>query len=108
MKVPLRIKLFLVLPSSQPSSIFPSVKCGLEMAILNLLASQQKCSLFKVLAGCDPLGRDENVIEYSQNSSGSIQICALVDCNGSPMEVALAVAKLAGEGFTTFKLKVTI
>ncbi|XP_066320865.1 protein PHYLLO, chloroplastic-like isoform X7 [Miscanthus floridulus] len=89
-----------------PSSIFPSVKCGLEMAILNLLASQQKCSLFKVLAGCDPLGRDENVIEYSQNSSGSIQICALVDCNGSPMEVALAVAKLAAEGFTTFKLKV--
>ncbi|KAK3154480.1 hypothetical protein QOZ80_2BG0191010 [Eleusine coracana subsp. coracana] len=52
-----------------PSSVFPSVKCGLEMAILNLLASQ--------------------------------------DCNnGTPIEVALAVAKLVAEGFTTVKLKV--
>lgn len=89
-----------------PSSIFPSVKCGLEMAILNLLASQRKCSLFKVLSGCDLFCRDENVVEYNQNSSASIQICALVDCNGSPMEVALGVAKLVAEGFTTFKLKV--
>lgn len=78
------------------------------MAILNLLASQWKCSLFKLLTGCDPLGRDRNVVEYNQNSSSSIQICALVDCNGSPMEVALAVAKLAAEGFTTFKMKVVI
>jgi isochorismate synthase / 2-succinyl-5-enolpyruvyl-6-hydroxy-3-cyclohexene-1-carboxylate synthase / 2-succinyl-6-hydroxy-2,4-cyclohexadiene-1-carboxylate synthase / o-succinylbenzoate synthase len=108
MKTPFRIKLFFVFPSSQPSSIFPSVKCGLEMAILNLLASQRKCSLFKVLSGCDLFCRDENVVEYNQNSSASIQICALVDCNGSPMEVALGVAKLVAEGFTTFKLKVTI
>ncbi|OEL19228.1 Protein PHYLLO, chloroplastic [Dichanthelium oligosanthes] len=81
-----------------PSSIFPSVKCGLEMAILNLLASQRKCGLSKVLAGSDPLARD-------QNSSTSIKICALVDCSGTPMEVALAVAKLVAEGFTTVKLK---
>ncbi|WVZ74855.1 hypothetical protein U9M48_022979 [Paspalum notatum var. saurae] len=89
-----------------PSSVFPSVKCGLEMAILNLLASQRKCSMFEVLAGSNPLVRDGNVVEYNQNGSASIQICALVDCNGSPMEVALAVAKLVTEGFTTFKLKV--
>ncbi|XP_004952910.1 protein PHYLLO, chloroplastic isoform X2 [Setaria italica] len=82
-----------------PSSIFPSVKCGLEMAILNLLASQRKCGWSKVLAGSDPLVQD-------QNSSASIEICALVDCNGTPMEVALAVAKLVAEGFTTVKLKV--
>ncbi|KAJ1279712.1 hypothetical protein BS78_04G176000 [Paspalum vaginatum] len=89
-----------------PSSVFPSVKCGLEMAILNLLASQRKCSMFEVLAGCNPLVQDGNVVGYNQNGSASIQICALVDCNGSPMEVALAVAKLVTEGFTTFKLKV--
>ncbi|XP_025816542.1 protein PHYLLO, chloroplastic isoform X5 [Panicum hallii] len=82
-----------------PSSIFPSVKCGLEMAILNLLASQRKCGLSKFLAGSDPLVRD-------QNSYAGIEICALVDCNGTPMEVALAVAKLVAEGFTTVKLKV--
>ncbi|RLN09825.1 protein PHYLLO, chloroplastic isoform X1 [Panicum miliaceum] len=82
-----------------PSSIFPSVKCGLEMAILNLLASQRKCGLSKFLAGSNPLVRD-------QNSYAGIEICALVDCNGTPMEVALAVAKLVAEGFTTVKLKV--
>ncbi|CAL5021226.1 unnamed protein product [Urochloa decumbens] len=82
-----------------PSSIFPTVKCGLEMAILNLLASRWKCGLSKVLASSDPLLQD-------QNSSASIEICALVECNGTPTEVALAVAKLAAEGFTTVKLKV--
>ncbi|CAN6273232.1 unnamed protein product [Urochloa humidicola] len=82
-----------------PSSIFPSVKCGLEMAILNLLASRQKCGFSNILASSDPLLQD-------QNSSASIEICALVDYNGTPTEVALAVAKLAAEGFTTVKLKV--
>jgi len=71
------------------------------MAILNLLASQRKCGLSKFLAGSNPLVRD-------QTSYASIEICALVDCNGTPMEVAHAVAKLVAEGFTTVKLKVTI
>ncbi|KAL6634634.1 hypothetical protein ACP70R_027305 [Stipagrostis hirtigluma subsp. patula] len=89
-----------------PCSIFPSVKCGLEMAILNLLVSQRKYGLSEIVAGSDHLGRDRNVMEYNQNSSASIQICALVNSNGTPMEVALAVAKLVAEGFTTVKLKV--
>ncbi|XP_062219458.1 protein PHYLLO, chloroplastic isoform X3 [Phragmites australis] len=89
-----------------PSSIFPSVKCGLEMAILNLLVSQRKCRLSEILAGSNPLVREGTVVEYNQNSSASIQICALVDSNGTPMEVALAVAKLVAEGFNTVKLKV--
>ncbi|KAL6899311.1 hypothetical protein ACP4OV_005969 [Aristida adscensionis] len=89
-----------------PSSIFPSVKCGLEMAILNLLVSQRKYGLPEIFAGSDRIVRDGNVMEYNQNSSANIQICALVDCNGTPMDVALAVAKLVAEGFTTVKLKV--
>lgn len=89
-----------------PCSIFPSVKCGLEMAVLNLLASQRKCSMFEVLAGANPVVQDGNAVEYNQNGSASIQICALLGTNGSPMEVALDVAKLFAEGFTTFKLKV--
>jgi isochorismate synthase/2-succinyl-5-enolpyruvyl-6-hydroxy-3-cyclohexene-1-carboxylate synthase/2-succinyl-6-hydroxy-2,4-cyclohexadiene-1-carboxylate synthase/O-succinylbenzoate synthase len=73
------------------------------MAILNLLASQRKCRWSKVLSGSD----SDSVVQ-DQNSSASIEICGLVDCNGTPMEVALAVAKLVAEGFTTIKLKVTI
>lgn len=68
------------------------------MAIINLLASKWKCSLSKVLAGSNPIVRDHE----------SIEICALVDCHGTPTEVALAVAKLVAEGFTTVKLKVSI
>lgn len=89
-----------------PSSVFPSVKCGLEMAILNLLASRQKCRLSEILTGPNPLLRDQSLVEYNRNSSESIQICALLDSNDTPMEVALAVAKLVAEGFTTVKLKV--
>ncbi|KAM3241842.1 hypothetical protein ACQJBY_054524 [Aegilops geniculata] len=89
-----------------PSSVFPSVKCGLEMAILNLLASQRKCRLSEILTGSNPLLRDQSLVEYNQNSSAGIHICALLDSDGSPMEVARAVTKLVDEGFTTVKLKV--
>lgn len=89
-----------------PSSVFPSVKCGLEMAFLNLLASQRKCRSSEILTGFNPLLGDQSLVEYNQNSSTRIQICALLDSYGTPMEVALAVAKLVDEGFTTVKLKV--
>uniref|UniRef100_A0A0D9VHL4 Mandelate racemase/muconate lactonizing enzyme C-terminal domain-containing protein n=1 Tax=Leersia perrieri TaxID=77586 RepID=A0A0D9VHL4_9ORYZ len=82
-----------------PSSLFPSVKCGLEMAILNLLASRRTCRLYDIFTG-------SNVVECNQSSSASIEICALLDSSGTPMEVALAVLKLVAEGFTTVKLKV--
>jgi isochorismate synthase/2-succinyl-5-enolpyruvyl-6-hydroxy-3-cyclohexene-1-carboxylate synthase/2-succinyl-6-hydroxy-2,4-cyclohexadiene-1-carboxylate synthase/O-succinylbenzoate synthase len=80
------------------------------MAILNLLASQRKCRLSEILAGStsNPLLRDQGLVVYNQNSSAHIKICALLDSNGTPMEVALAVAKLVDEGFTTVKLKVIL
>uniref|UniRef100_A0A0D3F6X4 Mandelate racemase/muconate lactonizing enzyme C-terminal domain-containing protein n=1 Tax=Oryza barthii TaxID=65489 RepID=A0A0D3F6X4_9ORYZ len=82
-----------------PSSVFPSVKCGLEMAILNLLESQRIDRSYGIFTG-------SNVVEYNQSSTASIQICALVDSCGTPMDVTLAVVKLVAEGFTTIKLKV--
>uniref|UniRef100_A0A0E0G8W4 Mandelate racemase/muconate lactonizing enzyme C-terminal domain-containing protein n=1 Tax=Oryza nivara TaxID=4536 RepID=A0A0E0G8W4_ORYNI len=82
-----------------PSSVFPSVKCGLEMAILNLLESQRIDRSYGIFTG-------SNVVEYNQSSTASIQICALVDSCGTPMDVTLAVVKLVAEGFTTVKLKV--
>lgn len=82
-----------------PSSVFPSVKCGLEMAILNLLESQRIDRSYGIFTG-------SNVVEYNQSSTANIQICALVDSCGTPMDVTLAVVKLVAEGFTTVKLKV--
>lgn len=78
------------------------------MAILNLLASQRKCRLSEILTGSNPLLKDQSLVEYNQNSSAGIRICALLDSDGTPMEVALAVTKLVDEGFTTVKLKVVL
>uniref|UniRef100_A0A0E0K1L6 Mandelate racemase/muconate lactonizing enzyme C-terminal domain-containing protein n=1 Tax=Oryza punctata TaxID=4537 RepID=A0A0E0K1L6_ORYPU len=82
-----------------PSSVFPSVKCGIEMAILNMLASQRTDRSYGIFTG-------SNVVECNQSSTSSIQICGLVDSCGTPMDVTFAVVKLVAEGFTTIKLKV--
>lgn len=93
----------------QPSSIFPSVRCGLEMAILNALAARQGSSLSDLI-----LGYESSTLETNSDKSDktlgppSVQICALLDSNGTPKEVAHIVAQLVDEGFTTIKLKVRI
>lgn len=71
------------------------------MAILNLLESQRIDRSYGIFTG-------SNVVEYNQSSTANIQICALVDSCGTPMDVTLAVVKLVAEGFTTVKLKVNL
>ncbi|KAJ7943266.1 protein PHYLLO, chloroplastic [Quillaja saponaria] len=83
----------------QPSSVFPSVRCGLEMAILNAIAQAQGSSLFDVLY---PMSNKYDISEKSTK----IQICALLDSNGSPAEVAHVARTLVEEGFIAIKLKV--
>ncbi|KAL6350620.1 hypothetical protein AAG906_022330 [Vitis piasezkii] len=82
-----------------PSSIFPSVRCGLEMAILNAIAAQEGSSLLNIL---HPYKVEEEISERSKR----VQICALLDSNGSPLEVAYLAKTLVEEGFTAIKLKV--
>lgn len=83
----------------QPSSIFPSVRCGLEMAILNAIADAKGSNLLNILHP------PTNEKDKSENSLG-VQICALIDSNGSPTEVANVAATLVEEGFSAIKLKV--
>ncbi|TKY49620.1 PHYLLO protein [Spatholobus suberectus] len=82
-----------------PSSIFPSVRCGLEMAILNAIADAKGSNMLNIL---HPPINENNTCERSLN----VQICALIDSNGSPTEVANVAAKLIEEGFSAIKLKV--
>ncbi|KAM7271199.1 hypothetical protein ACFE04_030413 [Oxalis oulophora] len=82
------------------SSILPSVRCGLEMAILNAIAASQGSSLLNILCP-----RMEGETEIS-GTSPNVQICALIDSNGTPSEVAHVAGTLVKEGFTTLKLKV--
>ncbi|KAI9091952.1 hypothetical protein K1719_027887 [Acacia pycnantha] len=82
-----------------PSSIFPSVRCGLEMAILNAIADARGSSLLDIL-----YSQTNEKDKYQ--SSMEVQVCALLDSNGSPAEVANVAAALVEEGFSAIKLKV--
>ncbi|WJX87640.1 hypothetical protein P8452_69808 [Trifolium repens] len=82
-----------------PSSIFPSVRCGLEMAILNAIANSKGSNLLDIL---HPSTNENNKCE----KSSEVQICALLDSNESAAEVANVAAALVKEGFSAIKLKV--
>lgn len=88
----------LLLTVMKPCTLFPSVRCGLEMAILNAIATRQGSNLLGILLG-------QKGGDVSQSSS-TVQICALVDSNGTPTEVADSIATLVEEGFTAVKIKV--
>ncbi|CAH2066254.1 unnamed protein product [Thlaspi arvense] len=80
------------------SSILPSVRCGLEMALLNAMAVRHDSSLLGILH-CQ---KEEN----GSAQPHSVQICALLDSEGTPSEVAYVARKLVEEGFSAIKLKV--
>ncbi|CAA7053570.1 unnamed protein product [Microthlaspi erraticum] len=80
------------------SSIFPSVRCGLEMALLSAMAVRHDSSLFGILRS----QKEEN----GSAQPHSVQICALLDSEGTPSEVAYVARKLVEEGFSAIKLKV--
>lgn len=82
------------------SSIFPSVRCGVEMAVLNALAVRESSSLLHILHSQTEKG------EMSEPSS-RVQICALVNSKGNPAEIAFIATKLVEEGFAAIKLKVS-
>lgn len=89
-------------------SLFPSVRCGLEMAVLSALAATRDCNIADLLLATD---KTQNV-PSSEAETGAgkvpsrVQICALLDSDGSPEEVACAAEKLVKQGFHTIKLKV--
>lgn len=84
----------------QPCAIFPSVRCGLEMAMLCAIAARHGCSFLNIL---HPLSETDG--EISKRSS-NVKICALLDSNGTPAEVATIATALVEEGFSAIKLKV--
>ncbi|KAI7982828.1 hypothetical protein LOK49_LG15G00024 [Camellia lanceoleosa] len=71
-----------------PGSIFPSVRCGLEMAILNAIAASEGSSLLNILH------RETATQEELSERSSIVQICALIDSNGTPKDVVDIVTHL--------------
>lgn len=95
----------------QGNTLFPSVRCGLEMAVLEALAVSVDCSLWELL-----VGRRQNT-GHCDRSKGSIEVkgivattkvCGLIDSTDSPNEVADEAGTLVGQGFCTLKLKVDV
>ncbi|KAJ1442201.1 Mandelate racemase/muconate lactonizing enzyme, C-terminal [Sesbania bispinosa] len=69
------------------------------MAILNAIADAKGSNLLNILH--PPTNENEKC-----ERSLEVQICALIDSNGSPTEVANVAASLVEEGFSAIKLKV--
>lgn len=69
------------------------------MAVLSAIASRHGSSLLNVL--------HPSAGELSKNSS-AVQICALIDSYGSPMDTAFVASTLVAEGFTAIKIKVIL
>ncbi|XP_071735709.1 protein PHYLLO, chloroplastic isoform X2 [Rutidosis leptorrhynchoides] len=82
-----------------PDSLHPSVRCGLEMAILNASAAAVGSTMLNMLNLSVPK-------EESAQTSLKVRICALIDCDGTPAQVAYLASTLVEEGFTAIKLKV--
>lgn len=84
------------------------MRCGLEMALLNALAARQGSSLSSLLLGCEISSQESELVKELEIKKrlSRVQICALIDSNGTPKEVAHIAAELFEEGFTTIKLKV--
>ncbi|CAN6447202.1 unnamed protein product [Victoria cruziana] len=85
----------------QPSTIFPSVRCGLEMAVLNALAAVENSSMLDLILGGEPLHSHR-----MDTTPAGVLTCALVDSDGSTEDIVDRVSQLAEDGFTTVKLKV--
>ncbi|KAM0047794.1 putative 2-succinyl-5-enolpyruvyl-6-hydroxy-3-cyclohexene-1-carboxylic-acid synthase [Helianthus debilis subsp. tardiflorus] len=82
-----------------PDSLLPSVRCGLEMAILNAIGATEGSTMLNLLHPYAP--KDE-----CSTKSLNVKICALIDSDGTPEEVAYLATTLVEEGFTAIKLKV--
>ncbi|KAL3510951.1 hypothetical protein ACH5RR_030352 [Cinchona calisaya] len=80
-----------------PRSILPSVRCGLEMAILNAIAAKESSCMLNILF--------PKIIELPKELL-DVQVCGLIDSVGSPMDMAYIATSMVKEGFAAIKMKV--
>lgn len=85
-----------------PCALYPSVRCGLEAALLTTLAHSRGQSLAEVL-GRECAGQ---ALPPVSQPGAAIAVNGLLGGEGSPAEVAAQAVILAQRGFTTIKIKV--
>ncbi|GAB4817906.1 hypothetical protein N2152v2_004952 [Parachlorella kessleri] len=79
-----------------PGALHPSIRAGLEAALLSVLAQCSQTSLAGLLAPCTP----------SPQLSTDVLVNGLLDGRGSPAETATAAVMLVQQGYTALKVKV--
>ncbi|KAL2645330.1 hypothetical protein R1flu_012917 [Riccia fluitans] len=90
----------------QVNFLCPSVRMGIEMALLGALSATQSSSLLQLLCGAAQPSLSGAIVDFSVDSNQNVRICGLLDSVGSAEDVANAAAQLVQEGFCTLKLKV--
>jgi isochorismate synthase/2-succinyl-5-enolpyruvyl-6-hydroxy-3-cyclohexene-1-carboxylate synthase/2-succinyl-6-hydroxy-2,4-cyclohexadiene-1-carboxylate synthase/O-succinylbenzoate synthase len=90
-----------------PSSLLPSVRAGLEQAVLSALAAAAHRPIAAILAASTGLSHSSREAAELETGGGAVALNALLDCQGSsPEEAAGEAAKLVEQGFQAIKIKV--
>lgn len=86
-----------------PASLQPSVRAGLEGAVLTALADAQGVTLHALLMSA--VGRHNQI---SGAMPSSILVNGLLECNGSMEECVREACQLVAQGYAALKLKVRL
>ena len=88
-----------------PANLYPSVRCGLEGALLTALAKAQKLTLAKLLSSSAPATTPQN---EATDTGRAVLVNGLLDCDGDIEACRQEAADLVAQGYTALKLKVLI
>lgn len=87
-----------------PANLYPSVRCGVEGALLTALAQVHNLSLSNLLVPSQAMAAQQQT-ERAEQDKPAVLVNALLDCNSS-IECCVAEAgRLVSQGYTAFKLK---
>ena len=88
-----------------PRGLHPSVRFGLEGALLSALAEHRGGSLAAVLGPpCLDVGKHSQGHDF--HGDAAVHVNGLLDCSDGPREVAADAARLVHTGFKALKIKV--
>jgi hypothetical protein len=91
----------------QVAGLLPSVRCGLEAALLSALAAAAGgAPLAALLSPAEAAVHLSATARVTSDAAGSIEVCGLVDSFPSAEATAAAAVQLVQQGHTTLKLKV--
>ena len=87
-----------------PASLYPSVRCGLEGALLTALAQAHSLALSNLLLPSRVVSAQRHTECRQQEEAVLVNV--LLDCDGSVEGCVAQACRLVSQGYTALKLKV--